>query len=133
MVGIFAGSAVHEYRICGIYSDITNGGKTAKAVDIRKYVTNTYGQTIREVRMAAVVAMIVAALVMFVVVVLFTRLLVAKDRSDISLRKAIGFSSAEVRSIYMGRFVPLLAVITVFLALSIGLCEIKNVRAYECL
>ena len=223
-VGISEGDTVHEYRICGIYSDITNGGKTAKAavlpgdeelmwsvfyisledavsreqwlaecpdtladagisakaVDIRKYVENTYGQTIREVRMAAVVALIVAALVMFVVVVLFTRLLVAKDRSDISLRKAIGFSSAQVRGIYLIRFVPvavggvlagllagnllgeklagillrtlgatgfrflidvrmvfgmipILAVVTVFLALSIGLCEIKNVRAYECL
>ncbi|MBO5153424.1 MAG: FtsX-like permease family protein [Eubacterium sp.] len=215
---------VSMYRICGIYSDITNGGKTAKAavipadeelmwsvfyvsladnvsreqwlsecpgtladagisakaVDIQKYVENTYGQTIREVRMAAVVALIVAVLVMFVVVVLFTRLLVAKDRKDISLRKAIGFSSGKVRDIYLVRFVPVavggilagllagnllgeklmgillrtlgatgfrflidagmvfalipfLAAVTVFLAVSIGLCEIKNVRAYECL
>ena len=59
-----------------------DAGISAKAVDIQKYVENTYGQTIREVRMAAVVALIVAVLVMLVVVVLFTRLLVAKDRKD---------------------------------------------------
>lgn len=83
-----------------------DAGISAKAVDIQKYVENTYGQTIREVRMAAVVALIVAVLVMLVVVVLFTRLLVAKDRKDISLRKAIGFSSEKVQGIYLARFAP---------------------------
>ena len=85
---------------------VADAGISAKAVDIQKYVENTYGQTIREVRMAAVVALIVAVLVMLVVVVLFTRLLVAKDRKDISLRKAIGFSSEKVQGIYLARFVP---------------------------
>ena len=85
---------------------VADAGISAKAVDIQKYVENTYGQTIREVRMAAVVALIVAVLVMLVVVVLFTRLLVAKDRKDISLRKAIGFSSEKVRGIYLARFAP---------------------------
>ena len=85
---------------------LADAGISAKAVDIQKYVENTYGQTIREVRMAAVVALIVAVLVMLVVVVLFTRLLVAKDRKDISLRKAIGFSSEKVQGIYLARFVP---------------------------
>ena len=85
---------------------LADAGISAKAVDIQKYVENTYGQTIREVRMAAVVALIVAVLVMLVVVVLFTRLLVAKDRKDISLRKAIGFSSEKVQGIYLARFAP---------------------------
>lgn len=93
-----------EYTVCGIYSDITNGGKTAKAaflpgggspmwsvfyvslkegvpkeqwlsawtrilsdrgisakaVDIQEYVTDTYGQTIQEIRMAACAAVLAA-------------------------------------------------------------------------
>ena len=71
---------------------LSESGINAKAVDIQEYVTDTYGQTIQEIRMAARVAVLAAALVMFVVVVLFTRLLVAKDRQDISLRKALGFT-----------------------------------------
>lgn len=143
---------VQEYTVCGIYSDITNGGKTAKAaylhgngplmwsvfyvslkegvvknqwlseyasilsdsgisakaVDIQEYVADTYGQTIREIRMAAWVAVLAAALVMFAVVVLFTRLLVAKDRLDISLRKAIGFTGRDIKRLYFLSYLPVL-------------------------
>lgn len=141
-----------EYTVCGIYSDITNGGKTAKAaalhgdgplmwsvfyvslkdgavkdqwlskyaeilsdggisakaVDIQEYVADTYGQTIREIRMAARLAAHAAALVMFVVVALFTRLLVAKDRYDISLRKAIGLTGRDIKELYLLRYLPVL-------------------------
>ncbi|MGN0977830.1 MAG: FtsX-like permease family protein [Faecousia sp.] len=141
-----------EYTVCGIYSDITNGGKTAKAaflpgggipmwsvfyvslkegvprdkwlsawtqvlsdsgisarvVDIQEYVTDTYAQTIQEIRMAAWAAVLAAALVMFVVVVLFTRLLVAEDRSEISLRKAIGLTGGDIKRLYLRRYLPVL-------------------------
>lgn len=214
---------MQEYTVCGIYSDITNGGKTAKAaylhgngslmrsvfyvslkddtvkdqwlseyaeilsdsgisakaVDIQEYVTDTYGQTIREIRMAAWVAIVAAAFVMFIVVILFTRLLVAKDRLDLSLRKAIGFTGGDIKRLYflgylpvlltgilagilsgnlLGEtlaglllktlgatgfrflidyktvcvWIPVIAVITVFCAILLGLLEIKNIRAYEC-
>ena len=141
-----------ECTVCGIYSDITNGGKTAKAavlhgdgmlmwsvfyislkegvvnekwlseyakllsdsgisakaVDIQEYVADTYGQTIQEIRMAAWVAVLAAVLVMFVVVVLFTRLLVARDRLDISLRKAIGFTGRDIKELYLLGYLPVL-------------------------
>lgn len=143
---------VQEYTVCGIYSDITNGGKTAKAaylhddgplmwsvfyvslkddaikdqwlsdyekilsdsgisakaVDIQEYITDTYGQTIREIRMAAWVAVVAAAFVIFIVVILFTRLLVANDRCDISLRKAIGFTGRDVKERYLRGYLPVL-------------------------
>ena len=143
-----------EYTICGIYPDITNGGKTAKAafvpgdgmpmwsvfyvslkegvpkvqwlsrwtellsdrgihakaVDIQEYVNDTYGQTIGEIRKAAWAAVLVAALVMFVVVVLFTRLLVAQERGDISLRKALGFTGRDIKGLYFLRYLPVLLV-----------------------
>ena len=143
---------IQEYTVCGIYSDITNGGKTAKvaylhgegplmwsifyvslkdgtvkdqwlsdyaeilsdsgismkAVDIQEYVADTYGQTIREIHMAAWVAIIAATLVIFVVVILFTRLLVANDRCDISLRKAIGFTGRDIKELYLIGYLPVL-------------------------
>ena len=149
---LLVGETPQEYTVCGIYPDITNGGKTAKAaslpgegplmwsvcyvslkegvqkeqwlsactqvlsesginakaVDIQEYVTDTYGQTIQEIRMAARVAVLAAALVMFVVVVLFTRLLVAKDRQDISLRKALGFTGGDIKRLYFLGYLPVL-------------------------
>ena len=146
------GENPREYTVCGVYPDITNGGKTAKAaslpgggplmwsvfyvslkdgiqkeqwlsacteilsdsgisakaVDIQEYVTDTYGQTIQEIRMAAKVAVLAAALVMFVVVVLFTRLLVAEDRYDISLRKALGFTGGDIKRLYFLGYLPVL-------------------------
>ena len=145
---------LQEYTICGIYSDITNGGKTAKvaylhgeeplmwsvfyvslkdnaektewlseytenlsnsgisakAVDIREYVDDTYGQTIQQIRTAAKVAGMVAALVIFAVVFLFTRLHVTKDRYDISLRKAIGFTGRDIKRLYLLRYLPVMLV-----------------------
>ena len=130
------------FEICGIYSDITNGGKTAKIAspyktvneskeimwsifyvslkdnadknqwleeykaltengmgmkvsDIASYVQATFGQTIEQIHMASVVAVIVAAGILFVVLLLFVRLRIARDRSDISLYKALGFRSKE--------------------------------------
>lgn len=146
------GENSQEYTVCGVYSDITNGGKTAKAaylhddgpiiwsvfyvslrenvrkeewiskytkllsdsdisakvVNVQEYVADTYGQTIQEIRMAAMVAALAAVLVMFVVVILFTRLLVAKDRYDISLRKAIGFISKDIKKLYLLGYLPVL-------------------------
>lgn len=153
-LGLLIDEKLQEYTVCGIYPDITNGGKTAKAaclhgdgplmwsvfyvslkdkaqkeqwlsqctkllsdgginvkaVNIQEYVTDTYGQTIREIRRAAGVAVPAAALVMFVVVVLFTRLLVAKDRYDISLRKAIGFTGRDIGRMYLLGYLPVVLV-----------------------
>ena len=47
---------------------------------------------------------------MFVVVVLFTRLLVAQDRNDISLRKALGFTLRDIKELYFLKFLPVLLV-----------------------
>lgn len=143
---------MQEYIVCGIYSDITNGGKTAKAaflpgggtsmwsvfyvslkegvareqwlsawtqvlsesgisaraVDIQEYVSGTYAQTIQEVRMAAWAAVLAAALVMFVVVASFTRLLVAEESNELSLRKALGFTGRDIKGIYFLRYLPVL-------------------------
>ena len=47
-------------------------------------------------------------MVIFVVVVLFTRLLVAQERSDLSLRKALGMTGREIQRLYFIRYLPVL-------------------------
>ena len=133
-----------ECRVCGIYSDITNGGKTAKTapdsnsepvmwsilyvtlnpgedvsnwmksyqegdggssfvkiVDIKQYMEGTYGQTIRRVKSASLVSLLVACLIAYVVVLLFIRLTVWQERNDNSLMKALGLSDSLVRKRYV--------------------------------
>lgn len=140
-----AGGETAGYTICGIYSDITNGGKTAKSgrtaqganedapvmwsvfylsldeavsreqwmaeysrtgirvVDIADYVEETYGQTLRQLRLASGVASVIAVILIFVVVTLFMRLIVERNRYSISLQKALGFSSGSVEKLYLGK------------------------------
>lgn len=87
---------------------LSDRGISVRAVDIQEYVTDTYGQTIQEIHKAAWAAVLAAALVMFVVVLLFTRLLVAEDRYDISLRKALGFTGRDIKGLYVLQFLPVL-------------------------
>ncbi|MDF2938200.1 MAG: putative transporter, permease [Paenibacillaceae bacterium] len=131
--------------VCGIYSDITNGGKTAKAVfavtsgnamrsviyveladpvaapdkareyaerfgyakvsDIDDYVAKTFGSTISAVGKAAYAAFAVALLLMFLVTLLFMKLLVAKDKSSIAILKALGFTESDIARQYASRAV----------------------------
>lgn len=124
--------------VCGIYSDITNGGKTAKAggwasggpviwsvayislkdpaacsrwieacgwagadtTDLAGYVRDTYGPTLAQLRLAVRGAMLIAALVAFVVIALFLRLIVERSRDAISLQKALGFTGREIARAY---------------------------------
>ena len=134
-------------EVCGIYSDITNGGKTAKAcfedpirknevmwsiiylslqdgisasewvseyqqkfssfddgikaIEISDYLEETYGQTIRNISKASAVSMIMACLTLFVVVLLLIRFVIWKERDDSSLKKALGFTSADIRKEYL--------------------------------
>ena len=212
--------------VCGIYSDVTNGGKTAKAcmndhdditpvmwsiiylsLDdealagqwtdeyrtkygsseggikvtlISDYLMGTYGQTIRNISNAAVVSAAMSCLILFVVALLLIRLVIWRERSGSSLKKALGFRSSDIRREYLKKtllyIVPGIAIgifagiipgqnlaaillrsmgaygfhfmidpaavfaaapaaiaVCVLLAALIGLIEVKNIRAYECL
>ena len=127
-----------HYTVCGIYSDITNGGKTAKAgsrannapviwsvlyvslkdpeaspqwmeaysqsgadvTDIEDYVRDTYGPTLAQLRLASRGTMLIAVLVAFIVIALFLRLIVERNRDAVSLQKALGFTSWDIGRAY---------------------------------
>ncbi|NLD87441.1 MAG: ABC transporter permease [Clostridiales bacterium] len=134
-------------KVCGIYSDVTNGGKTAKAcldgfedktpvmwsviylslkdenladtwvenyrekysalddgiktVKISDYIMGTYGQTIRNIKKAAIMSVISSCLILFVVMLLLLRLVIWRERSGSSLKKALGFTSAGIKGEYL--------------------------------
>lgn len=131
------------YHVCGIYSDITNGGKTAKInafeekavngeimwnilyialqpnadhgkfitsyrnwlqktdepvkiVDIHDYVMATYGQTLEQIRLASILTDAIAICILLVVTILFLKLLIARERHRISLKKALGLGNRDI-------------------------------------
>ena len=148
-LGLSVGDSLHlmirgetaAYLVCGIYSDITNGGRTAKAyqtddeippvwsvlyvslneaadmelwmeeyrqmgadvIAVADYVKDTYSQTLEQLRLASVSALGMAVLVTAVVLTLFMRLIVEKNRYAVSLHKALGFTGSDMRRIYFGK------------------------------
>lgn len=133
--------------VCGIYSDITNGGKTAKAclrradndtplmwsviyltltepgaardwvgeyqaryaaagggmkvTMISDYLNGIYGQTITNIGKAAAVSAAAACLVLFTVMLLMIRLVIWRERADSALKKALGYTTADLRREYL--------------------------------
>ena len=148
-IRIIRGGTEIPYAVCGIYSDITNGGKTAKIYerdisaygtervmwsvfyvsladrragerwtseyqaigdktyrvsDIASYVSSTFGQTIAQIRLAALLSVITSSMILFVVLLLFSRLFIQSDRRDISLKKALGFRWKAVAKTYIKEY-----------------------------
>lgn len=136
--------------VSGIYSDVTNGGKTAKAVftdpsadimwsvismelsdpslvkqkiadysemfafakvsDIDEFILQTYGSTINSIGMASYAAIGIALTITVLIILLFMRMLVAKDRYDIAVMKALGFTNSDIRQQFVSRSVLVLIV-----------------------
>jgi putative ABC transport system permease protein len=151
------------FTVSGIYSDITNGGKTAKAVfsdtsadtmwivisadlsdeflidakieeyagrfdfakisNIDEYIVQTYGATIRSIGKASYAAIAVALTITVLITLLFMRMLVAKDRYEIAVMKAFGFTNSDIKAQYVARSVLVLIIgilLGTFLANTLG-------------
>ncbi|EEL82065.1 ABC transporter, permease protein [Bacillus cereus AH1271] len=129
--------------ISGIYQDVTNGGKTAKAsfsynsenilwyvvnvdmkptvnlqekvkkykhnfsfakiTDTDDYLTQTLGETIKQLRLLTQVAILIAILISVLITAMFFKMLLAKDSSQILIMKNIGFSYKDIRIQYITR------------------------------
>ncbi len=147
---LLVGERTKNLTVSGVYSDVTNGGKTAKAsfsdsseevmwgvinaeladvsvIDERvaeysdrfdyakvssidEYMAQTYGGTIRSVEVASYVSIAVALTIVVLITLLFTKMLVAKDRYSIAAMKAFGFRSSDVRDQYASRSVFVMVV-----------------------
>ncbi len=139
-----------EFTVVGIYSDVTNGGKTAKAAfldpstdimwsvinvkladpsllnqkiteysgrfeyakvsDIDEFIRQTYGSTINSIGKASYAAIFVALFITVLIILLFMRMLVSKDRYSIAVMKAFGFTNADIKQQYIARSVFILII-----------------------
>lgn len=129
-------------RVTGLYSDITNGGKTAKAlfstdadilwstayvkckegVDLQKkmrqyaaqypdaavaeigaYFTEMTGTLTDALQTASVASAVVTVLLVYLVTLLFVRLLAVKDRKPFAVMKILGFTDREVQRQLLAR------------------------------
>lgn len=144
------GGKERNLTVCGIYSDVTNGGRTAKAAfsdtsaaimwsvvsarltesaqledtvaqyadrfdyakvsDIHDYMAQTYGSTITALGTASSVATATALAITALISLLFTRLLIAKDRYSIAVIRVLGFTKSDIRVQYLSRSMSILAV-----------------------
>lgn len=131
-----------EMVVSGIYQDVTNGGRTAKAVSLpldpqnvlwyvvsldvktdinakldeyskafyparvtrlEGYLAQTFGNTIEQLRLITIVAIVIAIFVSILITSLFMRMLIAKDTARITIMKSIGASLQDVRTQYVTR------------------------------
>ncbi len=101
----------------------------ADVTDIEDYVRDTYGPTLDQLQLASRGAMLIAVLVAFVVIALFLRLIVERNRDAISLQKALGFTGGEIgRAYYLKGFLSaaagVISGLTLGTLLGEGLCGI---------
>lgn len=140
----------HSLQVTGIYPDITNGGKTAKAqlahndeitlwyifnldlinkgditkkiseyttlfssakvTDIREYMTQTLGTTIKQVNTVTTLTCAIALILSILITALFLKMLLAKDASDIIIMRSLGFASRCLQMQYIIRLMSVLAI-----------------------
>ncbi|PEF42894.1 ABC transporter permease [Bacillus wiedmannii] len=136
--------------ISGIYQDVTNGGKTAKAsfsynsenilwyvvnvdmeptvnlqekvkkykhnfssakiTDTDDYLTQTLGETIKQLSLVTQVAILIAILISVLITAMFFKMLLAKDSSQILIMKSIGFSNKDIRIQYITRSIVIVLI-----------------------
>lgn len=159
-ISIVTAQGTKVLTVCGIYSDVTNGGKTAKATfsddsaevmwcvinasltdtsrteervaayaqrfmyakvsDIAEYMEQTFGSSIRTVGTASRVAVAVALVITVLVVLLFIKMLLTKDRYSIAVMKALGFTGKDIRVQYLTRSLFVLVIAALLGALLAG-------------
>ena len=136
-ISVKVGEKYEKCTITGIYSDITNGGKTAKlfvkhlnnqenvmwriayvilkedvsrkdfiekyealgaeAADIAARIEGTYGPTLKQVWQVSVLVKIVSVTIILLVLMMFVRMMIVNERNIISMKKAMGFRSQDIR------------------------------------
>lgn len=154
---LFVDGKEKALTISGIYQDVTNGGKTAKAsfsynkenilwyvvnvdlnsnVDLQEkvkeykqnfhsakitdtgnYLSQTLGETIKQLRLVTQAAILIAILISVLITAMFIKMLLAKDSSQILIMKSIGFSNEDIRMQYITR-----SIVIVLIGILTGIC-----------
>lgn len=139
-----------QMTVSGIYQDITNGGRTAKArlphdpktvlwyvvaLDVKpgksvqakmnqyaqvfspakithleSYLSQTLGNTIEQLQLVTMLAVLISLSFSLLITSLFLKMLMVKDRSQIAILKSIGFTTRDIQAQYMTRMLLVSAV-----------------------
>lgn len=95
----------------------------AKFADTKSYLNQIFGNTISMIKMSGIIAWIASIIVIFFIVLLFSKMIYLKEQSEIALLKALGFSGAQIERKYIQKiaFTALLALVcTALISMSLG-------------
>ncbi|MCP9279104.1 ABC transporter permease [Bacillus wiedmannii] len=90
---------------------------SVKITDTDDYLTQTLGETIKQLRLVTQVAILIAILISVLITAMFFKMLLAKDSSQILIMKSIGFSYKDIRIQYIIR-----SIVIVLLGIVTGTC-----------
>lgn len=138
---LYEGNDLYTLNVVGLYDDITNGGETAKALQIfnsqnvlwyvinvnlksnentdkkiaqysgvfqdaritgvENYVSQTFGNVIKQLKVLAVVAAIISLGVAALITALFLKMLISKDLASIKMQRNLGIASKWIQVQYL--------------------------------
>ncbi|MCL1913111.1 MAG: ABC transporter permease [Eubacteriaceae bacterium] len=144
-IEIYINGKPRKLMVCGIYQDLTNGGKSAQAclpynhgdvlwyavsldfektvdavskiasyneqfapakvVGIETFASQTLASTIQQFGTVTLIVSMISIAVAVLVTALFLKMILAKDRSQITIMKGLGFNSSHIQSQYIAAFV----------------------------
>ena len=140
-VEVLVGENYRTMIVSGVYQDITNGGRTAKAniepnhktalwyvvsvevnsetnekineyesifpeakiTDLEGYFMQTFGNTVKQIKLLNLISMVIACLVAISITSLFLKMLIAKDLSQIAIMRSMGLTLRDIQIQYMTR------------------------------
>jgi len=82
----------------------------ARVTDSGRYLSQTMGNTIEQLRFFTLLAIVIALFVSMLITSLFLKMLIAKDSSQIAIMRGIGFSLKDIRIQYITRALLVLSV-----------------------
>lgn len=82
----------------------------AKVSDTQEYGKQTFGSTIELVKFATLVSIVIACGITMLITALFIRLLVAQDKKEIAILKAIGYRNQDIEWQYATRSLIVLVI-----------------------
>jgi putative ABC transport system permease protein len=82
----------------------------AKVVDIYGYISQTLESTIQQFTTVTLAVTVAAITVAVLITALFMRLMLARDRGQITIMKGLGFTSEHIRTQYLSAIISCLAI-----------------------
>lgn len=82
----------------------------ARVTDLEGYIGQTLGNTVDQLRLVTIVAILVGLFVSILITSLFLNMLINKDAAQIAVMRGIGFSLRNIRQQYLARALFLLGV-----------------------